>query len=261
MAQINYGPVEKIEQECGNTLRWAYQAIAGVQFTAPNPQLLGAWSSGTHDGAIAQTIIAVHDDPSARCSIWGQYIELIAKPGSSANGTIHDEWALINQRGSCGDIDPYNPNRSGVFTGPRIGVGKPGSNGGEVSALGVFVNVEGTETSVARLGLVFHNSVVKFKNGIARVLNFASNHALQWWDQWGQETSVFKCTTISKEHKVGIEMGDGAIHFSGPDGHNHFSFNCTTGDFYMGASALGPNNTIRIWVGGRPFLLKATPEW
>ena len=141
MAQIEHGPVNKIEQECGNTLRWAYQAIAGIRFTAPNPQLLGAWSSGTHDGSIAQTIIAVHDDPSDRCSIWGQYIELIAKPGSSAKGTVHDEWALINQRGSCADISPHWTNNPGVFTGPRIGVGKPGSNGGEVSALSVYVNV------------------------------------------------------------------------------------------------------------------------
>lgn len=260
MAQIEYGPVAKIEQECGNTLRWAYQAIAGVQFTAPNPQLLGAWSSDTHDGAIAQTIIAVHDDPSPRCSIWGQYIELIAKPGSSANGTIHDEWALINQRGSCADINPYWPNNPGVFTGPRIGVGKPGSNGGEVSALGVYVNVEGTDKAVARLGLVFHNLAVKFVNGVARVLNFARNQSIQWWNEWNQETSRIYCSTHEQQWGVQIELGEGSIHFKDATGMTQFTFNCHTGALYMGSGAIGPNGTIRVYVAGRPYLLQATPE-
>lgn len=255
-----YGPVQKIEAECPNTLRWAYQSIAGVQWDAPNPQLLGAWSSGTHDGAIAQTIIAVHDGASPRQAIWGQYVELIARPGSSAEGTVHDEWALINQRGSCADISPHWPNNPGVFTGPRVGVGKPGSNGGEVSALGVYVNVEGTESSVARLGMVFGHNVVKLVNGLRRVINMAKDHALVWWDEWGRETSYITCTTTRQDNRVGIRLANGAINFVGPDGFDHFSFNCSTGAFYMGSGAVGPNGTIRIWVAGRPYLLKATPE-
>lgn len=260
MAQIEHGPVSKIEQACPNTLKWAYQAIAGIQFTAPNPQLLGAWSSGTHDGAIAQTIIAVHDDPSARCSMWGQYIELIAKPNSSKEGAVHCEYALINQRGSCGDINPYWPNNAGVFTGPRIGVGKPGSNGGEVSAYEVFVNVEGTEKSVGRLGQVWHSLSVKFINGIARVINFARGHAIQWWNQWAEETSRIYCTTNEKKWSVQVELGEGSIHFKDVNGTSQFTFNCHTGAFYMGSGAVGPNGTIRLYVAGKPYLLKATPE-
>lgn len=235
-------------------------AIAGERYAAPNPQLLGAWSSGTDDGAIAQTIIAVHDSLSPRCSMWGQYIELIARPGSSAEGAVHDEWALINQRGSCGDINPYWPNNPGVFTGPRIGVGKPGSNGGEVSALGVYVNVEGTEKSVARLGLVFHDKVIKFVNGVARVLNFARNHALVWWNEWNQETSRIYCSTNDAKWGVQVELGEGSIHFKNAVGVNQFTFNCHTGALYMGSGAVGPNGTLRIFVAGRPYLLKATPE-
>ena len=256
---IRIGPIEKIEEACPNTVGWGRLVIAG-EWQKPNPIVIGAWSSSTHDGAITMVRLGVHDSPSARCLIWSDYSELIALPGSSKEGTLFEEIALINKRGSCADIDPFHIAEPGMFCGPRIGVGKPGSNGGEVSALATYLNVEGTDKAVARLGLVFHNLAVKFVNGLARVINLARNQSIQWWAKDGHQTSRIWSSTTEEQWRVGIEMANGVVNFIGPDGHAHFTFNCTNGALYLGSGALGPNNTIRVFVAGRPYLLKATPE-
>jgi hypothetical protein len=258
--QVNYGPVNKIEAQVPNTTIWSRMNIAG-EGDKPVAQVLGSWSSGTPDGTITQTIVGVHDSTSERASQWPLYLESWALAGSHPNGTCFSEFAIINQRGSCADIDPYHVGNPGQLECLRLGVGKPGWPAtGEVSAYEVFLNVEGTQTSVARLGQVWHDAAVKFKNGVARIINFARNHSLQWWNQWGQETSRIYCSTNEQQWGVQIELGEGSIHFKNAEGVHQFTFNCHTGALYLGAGALGPNGTIRMYVAGRPFLIKATPE-
>lgn len=265
--KIQWGPVHLIERQVPNTTIWSRQSIAG-EGDAPNAQTLCSWSSGTPDGTITQTIIGVHDSPSPNASQWAQYFELWALKGSHPNGTVFTEMALINQRGSCADINPYYINPPGQFTGPRIGVGKPGYPAGEVSALGTFVNVEGANDSLSRLGLVFDATVLKMYSGIkaipraiGRAICLARDQAIQWYDQWGRPSSMIVCDTSNADHGVCIRLSDDTIHFgSHANGWDHFSFNCETGALYLGSGALGPNSTIRVFVAGRPYLLKAVPE-
>lgn len=258
-SKLQYGPVWRVEEQVPNTTIWSLLSIAG-DVGMPNCVTMGSWSSGTPDGTITATIVGVHDSSSPKAAQWPLYIEGWTLKGSHENGTVFNEIAMINMRGSCSDITPYHIGAAGQINALRLGVGKPPEGGGEISAFITMLNVEGTMRSVARLGMVVADGALKIVNGIGRALNFARNHAIVWWDQWGRETSVIKGTTVGAEHKVSIELGNGAIHFAGPDGVNQFSFNCSTGAFYMGSGAIGPNGTIRMFVAGRAYLLKAAPE-
>lgn len=257
--KIQYGPVWKIEQQVPNTTIWSLLSIAG-DVGMPNCVTMGSWSSGTPDGTITAIIVGVHDSASPKASQWPLYIEGWTLPGSNPDGTLFNEIAMINKRGSCADISPHWMGNPGQINALRLGVGKPPEGGGEISAFLAMLNVEATAKAVARLGMVIGADALKIVKGIGRAINLAKDHAIVWWDKWGRETSTIKCTTTHEEWKVGIELANGVINFSGPDGVDQFTFNCSTGALYFGSGAQGPNGTIRVYVAGRPYLLKATPE-
>jgi hypothetical protein len=265
--KLEYGPVQWIEQLSPATTMWSIMSISSTP-QLPYGLTVGSRSSDTENGTLTATFIGVHDSPKPNASQWPLYVEGWTRPGSHPNGTIFPEIGMINQRGSCSDITPYTIGAPGQINALRLGVGKPGCNSSDISAFITFLNVEGLPPAVARLGLVFDawclkmvSGIKAIPNAIGRAINLATNHAIQWWDKNGKPSSTIVCDTTDAQHGVCIRLSNDSIHFgSHADGWDHFSFNCKTGAFYMGSGAIGPNNTIRVFVAGRSYLLQAKPE-
>lgn len=254
-----YGPVTYYEGIAPCSMSFSRLAVAGDK-EAPYGGCFGGRTSDNPHGTIGLMGIAIHDSPMPTANGWSLYTEDWLMPGSHRMGVCMPEFAIINKRGECTDVDPYHCTDYGQVNAHRLGIGKPGAEGGEISCGQIFLSAETTGKAVARIGHVIAESAVKFVNGIAKAWNFARGHALQWWAPDGP-TSFIVCTTAGKDYACEIDIGNSAIHFrNAVTKEPHFSFDLIDGVFYMGAKAVGPNGTIRLWAGGQPYLIKATPE-
>lgn len=224
----------------------------------------GAFSGSktSNGGGIGHMSLSYQDGELPTGGSWGHYVEsFVSSNAHAANTAFGVEYGIINKRPNCGDVNPYQISNYGMVDGIRIGVGKPGCNGQEISSLMTFTNVENTATTIARKGLVFANNVLKFFGGIADAINFAMGHAIRWYDQYGRPGPVIYSEAGSNsDYASGIKFTNGAIHFTDKAGIHQFSFNTISGALYLGSGSIGPNGTIRIFVGGVPYLITARKE-
>lgn len=258
MAYEYKGPVTYFEQIVPASVSLSRFAVAG-DAERPYAATFCARSSNNPHGSIALTGIGVHDSTTAMANIWPLYLEGWALKGSHQNGVVAPEIAVINQRGTCTDINPYDMSPLGQINALRLGIGKPGCGSTDVSAFIAALHVEETGNAVARMGLVFGAWALKMINGIGRALVLARNHAIQWYSATGP-TSMIVCDTADPSQRITIRLGNGALHFEDANGQSQFSFNVKTGALYLGAGGVGPNGTLRLFAAGQPYLIKATPE-
>lgn len=259
--KVEWGPVAWVEQLV------PHSAGASVLTVAGDPSIgmvyPATFASRSSDGGGIGVITIAHQDIRADAGgVWSIYPEVHIAQDAHANATgFCIECAVINKRASVGDVNPYQISNWGMVDGVRIGVGKPGDNGQEISSLMTFTNVENSATAIARKGLVFAANVLKFFGGIANAVNFAMGHAIRWFDQYGRPGPVIYAEAGgNSDYASGIKFTNGAIHFTDAAGVHQFSFNTMTGALYLGTGSIGPNGTIRVFVGGVPYLLTARKE-
>lgn len=257
---VRIGEINWAESLSLNSAEGCIHVALGNNSYAP----YGAFSgSRTSDGGgIGHMALAYQDGKSAGGGAWGHYVECFVAPDAHQDNTAFGvEYGIINKRNSCADINPYHISNPGIVDGVRVGVGKPGDGGQEISSLMTFTNTENGPNSIARKGLVFASNVLKFVGGIANAINFAMGHAIRWFDQYGRPgPSIYSEAGSNSDYASHIKFTNGAIHFADASGGHQFSFNTITGTMYFGSGAVGPGGTIRVFVGGRPYLLTARPE-
>lgn len=256
---VRIGEIDWVESLSLNSAEGCIHVSLGNNSYAP----YGAFSgSRTSDGGgIGHMALAYQDSKSNGGGAWGHYVECFVAPDADQDNTAFGvEYAIVNKRPTCGDVNPYQISNWGMVDGVRVGVGKPGDNGQEISSLMTFTNVENSATAVARKGLVFAANVLKFVGGIANAINFAMGHAIRWFDQYGRPGhSICAEAGSNSDYASHIKMGNGAIHFAGADGVNQFSFNTITGNLYLGntgwstAPLKGYVGSVSLFVGGRKF--------
>ena len=257
---VRIGEIDWVESLSLNSAEGCVHVSLGNNSYAP----YGAFSaSRTSDGGgIGHMALAYQNLKSAGGGAWGHYVEcFVAADTHKDNTAFGVEYGIVNKRPSCADINPYHISNPGIVDGIRVGVGKPGDGGKEISSLMTFTNTENGPNSTARKGLVFASNVLKFFDSVANAINFAMGHAIRWYDQWGRPAhSIYAEAGSNADYASHIKLGNGAIHFAGADGVNQFSFNTMTGALYLGTGSIGPNGTIRVFVGGVPYLLTARKE-
>lgn len=219
-------------------------------------------SRASDGGGIGHMSLAYQDRTTDGGGVWGHYVECFVAPDAHTNNTAFGvEYGIVNKRPSCADIDPYHISNPGIVDGVRIGVGKPGANGREISSLMTFPNTENSATSIARKGLVFASNVLRFFGGIANAVNFAMGHAICWFDQYGRRgPMIYAEEGGNADYASRVKFTNGAIHFTDAAGVHQFSFNTMTGVPYYGNTAFNPvplpqcpgsMGTLTFYVGGR----------
>lgn len=262
--KIEWGPVGWVEQLVPNSAGASVLTVAGD----PSSGLVfpATFASRTSDGGgIGDMAISMNDLPTRAAGAWGRYTEAWVGPKAHPDSTqFGHEYAIINLRGTCADVTPGWPNTPGAVVGVRIGIGKdPKLGSGEISALQSLVNVDGfgNPRAVARKGIVFHAWVLKFIKGIAEAISLAKGHAIAWYDSTDRRGVLIHSDLDNANYGVGVKFTNGALHlYNLRTGDHHFSFNTETGALYLGTGAIGPNGTIRLFAGGKSFLLAAKPE-
>lgn len=257
---VRIGEIDWVESLSLNSAEGCVHVSLGNNSYAP----YGAFSaSRTSDGGgIGHMALAYQNLKSNGGGAWGHYVEcFVAADAHPDNTAFGVEYGVVNKRPSCADINPYHISNPGIVDGIRVGVGKPGDGGQEISSLMTFTNIENSATAIARKGLVFAANVLKFFGGIANAVNFAMGHAIRWFDQYGRPGPVIYAETGgNSDYASGIKFTNGAIHFTDAAGVHQFSFNTMTGALYLGTGSIGPSGTIRVFVGGVPYLLTARKE-
>lgn len=256
---VRIGEIDWVEALSQNSAEGCVHVAIGNGNYAP----YGAFSgSRTSDGGgIGHMSLSYQDRAIPGGGAWGHYVEsFVARLAHPDNTAFGVEYGIINKRQSCADVNPYQISNPGIVDGIRVGVGKPGCGGQEISSLMTFANVEGTATSIARKGLVFATDVLKFINGVANAINFAMGHAIRWFDQYGKPGhSIYAETGGNSDFASHIKFTNGAIHFTDAAGAHQFSFNTMTGNLYLGntgwstAPLKGYVGSVSLFVGGRKF--------
>lgn len=235
----------------------------------------GAFSASraSDGGGIGHMALAYQDKTVESGGVWAHYSEVFVKSDAAwANTAFGHEYAITNKRASCGDITPNQISNWGMVDGIRVGVGKPGDNGQEISSLMTFVNVEQSATAKARKGLVFDKLVLKLQNLLGRafgeVLALAPFFGFRWYDSNGNPSSTIACDDVNAAYAPHIRFTNGAIHFVGKGGFNQFSFNTETGVLYLGNESWNPRplpqcpgsvGTVTFYVGGREMEMPCYP--
>jgi hypothetical protein len=263
--KIEWGPVYWAEQLVPHSVNASVLSVAGdpsIGMVYP-----ATFASRTSDaGGIALIGISYQDLRTPGGGAWAGYFEAwTAEDADWSNTNFSNEHAIINKRRSCADITPYRMGGDGgVVGGLHLGGGKPGANGQEFSCFGSCANVEALPTSVGRKGWVFGYNAIKMVAHLGRkfgeILAMAKGHGFRWYDPTGQQSSSIIGNVDNATYAPHIEFTNGAIHFLNANGESQFSFNTETGALYLGNGSVGPGGTIRVFVGGRPYLLTARPE-
>lgn len=255
---VRIGEIDWVESLSLNSAEGSVHVSLGNNSYAP----YGAFSaSRTSDsGGIGHMALAYQDLKSNGGGAWGHYVEcFVAADAHPDNTAFGVEYGIINKRPYCADITPNQISKWGIVDGIRVGVGKPGDRGQEISSLMTFVNVEQSPTTKARKGLVFDRMVLKVLNGVMEAFSFAKNTVMRWYDEAGRVSfSVQGCVDngIYANH---IRATNGAIHFLDANEVAQFSFNTITGNLYLGntgwstAPLKGYVGSVSLFVGGRKF--------
>lgn len=260
---VRIGEIDWCESLSQNSAEGCIHVAIGNNSFAPYGGFSASRTSDT--GGIGHMALAYQDSRSPGGGAWGHYVEgFVAADAHPDNTLFGVEYGIVNKRNSCADVTPHRISYWGIVDGIRVGVGKPGCGGKEISSMMTFANVEGAITSIARKGLVFAYDAIKMVALLGRrfgeVLAMAKGHGFRWYDSSGNPGSTIVCNTDNAAYAPHIEFTNGAIHFLGADGISQFSFNTMTGALYLGNGAVGPNGTIRFFVGGVPYLVTARPE-
>lgn len=219
-------------------------------------------TSGRVGGGLAVMALSLQDKTDAAGGAWANYSEAFVARDAHPDGTqMGHEYAVINKRATCGDVDPVNINTPGSVTGVRIGVGKPGEGGQEISAIMTTVNAEGFAgpKAVARKGFVFHKWGHKYVRGFAEVLSMAKDMVFRWYDDTARVSASIQGCVDNADHAVHVRFTNGAIHFLDENEVAQFSFNCKTGNLYLGNTGWSTAplkryvGSVSIFVGGRPL--------
>lgn len=261
---VRIGAIDWVEAISQNSAEGCISVAIGNGNYAP----YGSFSaSRTSDGGgIADMALAYQDVKVSGGGAWGRYTEAFVAADAHHDNTIFGhEYGIINKRDSCADITPYRISQWGIVDGVRIGVGKPGAGGREISSMGTFANVEGTVFSVARKGLIFAYDAIKMVAHLGRklgeVLSLAKGHGIRWYDAVGLPGTTIQCNVDNALFAPHIEFTNGAVHFLDAKGVSQFSFNTETGVPYYGNTAYAPTplpqcpgsiGTLHFYVGGKP---------
>ncbi len=256
---VRIGEIDWVEALSLNSAEGCIHVSIGNSNYAP----YGAFSgSRTSDGGgIGHMALAYQDSRSHGGGAWGHYVEAFGAADAHPDNTLFGvEYGIVNKRPSCADITPYQISNPGIVDGIRVGVGKPGCGGQEISSLMTFANVENTATAIARKGLVFASNVLKFVGGIANAINLAMGHAIRWFDQYGRPgPSIYSEAGSNSDYASHIKFTNGAIHFADAAGAHQFSFNTMTGNLYLGNTGWSEAplkkyvGSVSLFVGGRKF--------